>query len=130
MSIIDDLELSVRASNVLKNMGVETMDDFMALTRQSVMRQKNAGRRTWQEVSEVQTYYRHEALADAEFSAPVLSETDDFRDRAALAALQGFCSQTDSSGMWSWLPDMAVAEAWRIADAMCAARTKVEGETE
>jgi hypothetical protein len=44
------------------------------------------------------------------------------RDAAALAALQGFCSQTDSSGTWSWLPDMAAAEAWRVADAFIAAR--------
>lgn len=50
------------------------------------------------------------------------------RDAAALAALQGFCSQTDASGMWSWLPDVAVAEAWRVADAFIAARET--GETD
>ena len=44
------------------------------------------------------------------------------RDAAALAALQGFCSQVDSSGTWSWLPDMVAAEAWRVADAFIAAR--------
>ena len=49
------------------------------------------------------------------------------RDAAALAALQGFCAQADSSGSWSWLPDMAAAEAWRVADAFIAAR---EGKTE
>jgi hypothetical protein len=50
------------------------------------------------------------------------------RDAAALAALQGFCSQTDSSGLWSWLPDMAAAEVWRMADAFIAARETKEGE--
>jgi hypothetical protein len=50
------------------------------------------------------------------------------RDAAGLAALQGFCSQTDSSGTWSWLPDMAAAEAWRVADAFIAARETKEGE--
>jgi hypothetical protein len=49
------------------------------------------------------------------------------RDAAALAALQGFCAQTDSSGTWYWPPDMAAAEAWRMADAFMAAR---EGKTE
>ena len=44
------------------------------------------------------------------------------RDAAALAALQGFCSQADTEGMWSWLPDVAAAEAWRVADAFIAAR--------
>jgi N-acetylglucosamine-6-phosphate deacetylase len=50
------------------------------------------------------------------------------RDAAALVALQGFCSQTDSSGTWSWLPDMAAAEAWRMADAFIAARETKEDE--
>lgn len=44
------------------------------------------------------------------------------RDAAALAALQGFCAQADSSGTWSWLPDRAAAEAWAVADAFIAAR--------
>lgn len=49
------------------------------------------------------------------------------RDAAALAALQGFCAQHDSSGVWSWLPGQAVTEAWRVADAFIAAR---EGKTD
>jgi hypothetical protein len=49
------------------------------------------------------------------------------RDAAALAALQGFCTQSDSSGTWTWPPDTAVAEAWRVADAFIAAR---EGKTD
>lgn len=50
------------------------------------------------------------------------------RDAAALAALQGFCAQVDSSGAWSWLPDMAAVEAWRVADAFIAARETKEDD--
>lgn len=44
------------------------------------------------------------------------------RDAAALAALQGFCAQCDDAGTWSWEPEGAVKEAWRVADAFIAAR--------
>ena len=57
-----------------------------------------------------------------------MAEVNKLRDAAALAALQGFCSQTDSSGSWSWLPDMAAAEAWRVADVFIAARETKEDE--
>ena len=128
MSIIDALELSVRASNVLRKMGVETMDDFMALTRQTVMGQKNAGRRTWNEVSEIQTYYRHQALEQAQET----TDTDDLRERAALAALPGVihACRHDTRRFGETMEQMFARKAWAIADAMCAARTKVEGETE
>lgn len=151
MSIIDDLEMSVRASNVLKKMGVETMDDFMALTRQTVMAQKNAGRRTWNEVLEMQTHFREAqrrskdtAIRAGFWGEPSdttrdfvtleshLSETDDFRDRAALAALTGVmaCSWARPSDTGEMTYAQWIAkEAWIIADAMCAARTKAEGET-
>ena len=58
MSIIDDLELSVRASNVLRKMGVETQEHLMALTRRAVLAQKNAGVRTWREVADIQQELR------------------------------------------------------------------------
>lgn len=48
------------------------------------------------------------------------------RDAAALAALQGFCSQCDSTGLRAWLPDMAAEEAWRTADAFIAAQETKE----
>jgi hypothetical protein len=44
------------------------------------------------------------------------------RDWFAGQALAGFCSQCDDTGMWSWLPQDAVNEAMKIADAMIAAR--------
>lgn len=48
------LELSVRAHSVLANAGVNTYPEFMALTRDRVLKLKHAGARTWKEVSEVQ----------------------------------------------------------------------------
>jgi hypothetical protein len=57
-----------------------------------------------------------------------MAEDTELRDRAALAALQGFCAQADTSGTWTWLPDMAAAEAWRVADAFIAARETKEGK--
>jgi hypothetical protein len=68
------------------------------------------------------------ALRAWDHMAARMAEDTSLRDAAALAALQGFCSQTDSSGTWSWLPDMAAAEAWRVADAFIAARETKEGK--
>jgi hypothetical protein len=122
-SILDQLELSVRAQNVLRARGgVDTLSDFMALNRSDVLRQPKAGQVTWREIERMQTYLRSEP--DETPTAPT-APTDAItalRDAAALAALQGFCAQADSSGTWSWLPDMAAAEAWRVADAFIAAR--------
>jgi hypothetical protein len=122
-SILDQLELSVRAQNVLRARGgVDTLSDFMALTRTEVMSLPKVGVRTWNEIADMQNILR----ADP----PEVQKEDltALRDAAALAALQGFCSQTDASGTWSWLPDMAAAEAWRMADAFIAARETKGGE--
>lgn len=54
--ILRDLELSVRAFNVLNREGVRTLDDFMALTEQRVRTFKNAGTRTWKEIRSVQLH--------------------------------------------------------------------------
>lgn len=138
--IIRNLELSVRATNVLTAYGrVKTLEDFMALDRATVMAQPKSGARTWEEIKHLQLYLLREEKR--EWPEPVdvtidgvhdemrLTFTSErsLRDAAALAALQGFCAQADSSGSWSWLPDMAAAEAWRVADAFIAAR---EGKTE
>ena len=67
MSIIDELELSVRASNVLRRMGgIETLEDFMALTRKQVTDQPHAGIRTWREVADVQAALRPESREAAQ----------------------------------------------------------------
>jgi DNA-directed RNA polymerase alpha subunit len=54
-SIIHDLELSVRTTNVLNAMGtVQTYDDFMALTKEQVLSLKGLGTKAWHEIREVQ----------------------------------------------------------------------------
>jgi hypothetical protein len=134
--IIHDLELSIRATNVLTDYGrVKTLEDFLALDRATVMGLPKSGTKTWEEIKRVQLYLLREGKQDApapKWGGPAypIQKTDthdtwpgmSLRDAAALAALQGFCTQADSSGSWSWLPDMAAAEAWRVADAFIAAR--------
>lgn len=51
-----------------------------------------------------------------------LPEVETLRDRFAMAAIQGFCSQCDATGMWSWQSKDAAAFAYEIADAMMEAR--------
>lgn len=139
--IIHDLELSIRATNVLTDYGrVKTLEDFLALDRATVMGLPKSGTKTWEEIKRIQLYLLREQARSApvpKWGGPAypIQKTDthdtwpgmSLRDAAALAALQGFCAQADSSGSWSWLPDMAAAEAWRVADAFIAAR---EGKTE
>jgi phenylalanine-4-hydroxylase len=48
------LELSVRTSNCLRNAGIETLDQFLRLDRDDVLRWKGAGRKVWNEIAEVQ----------------------------------------------------------------------------
>lgn len=57
---IDQLELSVRTSNVLRMAGIETIEQFLELNRNYVMRLPNAGVKTWREVDEVQRYLKGE----------------------------------------------------------------------
>jgi hypothetical protein len=61
---IDSLELSVRASNVLRNWGrVNTLKDFTALDKATVMALPGAGVRTWTEVQMVQAALRTTPVA-------------------------------------------------------------------
>jgi hypothetical protein len=58
---VDDLELSVRAGNVLRAAGIETIEQFMSLNRRAVMAMPKAGVRTWREIEDVQRgFARHE----------------------------------------------------------------------
>ena len=59
--IAADLELSVRAQNCLRANGVRTLDDFLRLSEHRVMQWRNAGRRTWGEIREVQADLRRAA---------------------------------------------------------------------
>jgi len=135
-SIIHDLELSVRTTNVLNAMDtVQTYDDFMALTKEQVMAQRNAGIRTWREVEEVQQNLRdghpevNRMLAQAapETPADVLT----LRDQAALAALPvviQVCAGDRPREIGTETHEQMFArKAWAVADAFIAAR---EGKTE
>jgi hypothetical protein len=61
MNIADELELSGRAANVLRDNAIHTLDAFMALTRPMVMRMPRAGERTWREIEAMQKHLRSAA---------------------------------------------------------------------
>ena len=121
--IIDDLELSVRASNVLRRRGrVETLDDFMALTKSDILAQPNAGTRTWREIEQVQKWLGRQPDA-----AP--SPNTALRDAAALAALPAIVDacRHDMLKQGETREQMFARRAFEIADAFIAARAT--GET-
>lgn len=134
MSIIDDLELSVRASNVLRRRGrVETLDDFMILTKDDIMAQPNAGARTWREIEQMHKFLR----ARNEAPPPLSAANMTLRDAAALAALPAIISATSQGlhqpgqrGVLSIksVEDRIAADAYRIADAFIAARETKEDD--
>lgn len=131
-SIIHDLELTVRTTNVLNAMGtVQTYDDFMALTKEQVMAQRNAGIRTWREVKEVQQNLRDghpEVNGTLEQTA---TEITALRDQAALAALPAIiqvCAGDKPREIGTETHEQMFArKAWAVADAFIAAR---EGKTD
>lgn len=53
-NIIDQLELSVRSSNILRGMGVETLWEFLGVNKSEFLRRPHAGARSWREVEQVQ----------------------------------------------------------------------------
>jgi hypothetical protein len=143
--IIHDLELSVRATNVLTAYGhVKTLDDFMALTEAQVMRMPKAGRATWREIERMQAHLREPNTAPAapKWGGPAYpipaNDTHDtwpgmsLRDAAALAALQGILGRV-------YLPDVRMPVepdslahyatlSFAVADAFIAAReAKTDG---
>lgn len=62
MAILDQLELSVRTGNVLRRTGtVNTLQDFMALSRKQVLALPHAGVRTWKEIAEIQSAHTPES---------------------------------------------------------------------
>jgi hypothetical protein len=110
---IESLELSVRASNVLRAWGrVNTLDEFMALDRATIMALPNAGVRTWKEIERMQKHLRGDP------PAPLLARDMTLRDAAALSALQGLCADSSINAP----PEDIAKGAWRMADAFMAAR--------
>lgn len=125
-NIIDQLELSVRTTNVLKLMGdVHTMEDFMGLTMGRVCSIRGAGRRTWNEIREIQSHLRNRVHQTEEGF-----ETE-LRDEIAmhiLPTLMEICKgETPMEGETG--AQMVARTAYNIADAMLAARktTKAKG---
>lgn len=143
---IDDLDLSVRAGNVLRKMGISDLEAFMALTKRQVMDQANAGARTWREVAAMRDHFRQLARKDrnARSGGPAYpiagTYTHDtwpgmsMRDAAALVALQGMLAHAtryrprpeDAGLHWH---DALSREAFQIADAFITAR-ETKGDDE
>ncbi|ESY35720.1 hypothetical protein NKK48_30260 [Mesorhizobium sp. C386A] len=57
---VDNLELSVRASNALRRYEINSIEKFLALTKPDIMGFKHAGAKTWHEIREVQVNIQHE----------------------------------------------------------------------
>lgn len=55
MDFLDSLDLPVRATNVLRYEGIDSLSKFMALTWADVKKFEHAGRRTWAEIKKAQT---------------------------------------------------------------------------
>ena len=124
-NIINEIELSVRTSNVLKLMGdVHTLDDFMALTEGRVRAVRGAGRRTWNEIRDVQAHFRQvEKRRAAERAAEETDETV-LRDWFAGKALAGLLVDSEADCR----PESVAQACYRYADAMLTARKTKEDD--
>jgi DNA-directed RNA polymerase alpha subunit len=58
---LNALELSVRTHRILEREGIDNVDAFMALTTRDILKMSNAGRKTSNEVLDIQTYLRNGA---------------------------------------------------------------------
>lgn len=88
-NILDSLELSVRASNALRKRGVSTLEDFMSLSKASVMLMPNVGARTWREIREMQEYLRGRTSGDGELKAALGVVNSAIREDDLSAVVQG-----------------------------------------
>lgn len=63
-AFINSLELSVRASNVLRRIEppIDSAEKFLALDRDFILLQPRAGKRTWAEIKQMQDYLRGENI--------------------------------------------------------------------
>jgi hypothetical protein len=126
-NIIDELELSVRTTNALKLMGdVHTLDDFMGLTMARVCAVRNAGRRTWNEIREVQNHLRNRVhQTEGECEA-------ELRDEIAMHILPNVITacKNDTRKVGETHEQMFARNAYAMADAMIEARktTKAKGQ--
>jgi len=88
---VDDLELSVRARNVLSTNGIKTIERFLSLDRPSVVAMRGAGVRVWKEIEEVQ---RTIAPTDAD-----IRRGDDERIKQFCGALNFFLDVHEDFGV-------------------------------
>jgi hypothetical protein len=58
--LVSDLEISVRTGNALKEAGIETLEQLLALTRAEVLRLRGAGVKAWKEVEWWQKWLRND----------------------------------------------------------------------
>lgn len=125
-NIIDELELSVRTTNVLKKMfDMDTMDDFMALTEGRVRAVPGAGRRTWNEIREVQNHLRSQMHQTEE------NLETELRHEIAMHILPTLITacKNDPRMEGETGAQMVARTAYNVADAMLEARktTKAKG---
>lgn len=125
---INDIELSVRAGNVLRNMGINNLDAFMALTKKEVMAEINAGNRTWNEIANLQKHFR--CLAEERDQPALPAMQWSARDVMALNLLpkvMDTCAQ-DTREPGETHEQMFARKAYALADAMLAARETKEDD--
>ena len=130
--VLDSLELSVRADRVLRMYGrVNTLDDFMALTKAEVMALKGAGMRTWGEIKMLQkNLLAHRAVQEDKARQQKIDKPREdltaLRDQAALAALPAIiqvCAGDKPREIGTeTFEQMFARKAWAVADAFIAAR--------
>lgn len=125
-NIIDELELSVRTKNVLELMGdVHTLDDFMALTMGRVCAVRNAGRKTWNEIRDVQNSLR------SQMHQTVKEHETELRHEIAMHVLPTLIEvcKNDPRMEGETGAQMVARAAYNVADAMLEARktTKAKG---
>ena len=121
-NIIDQLELSVRTTNVLKLMGdVHTLDDFMGLTKNQVCSIRGAGQRTWNEIRQLQLNLFQRAEEAAEKLKPSFD-----RDEIALHVLPQIIEscKNDTLAAGESRGHMFARKAYAMADEMLLARNR------
>jgi len=131
-AVLDSLELSVRADRVLRMYGrVNTLDDFMSLTKAEVMALKGAGMRTWGEIKMLQkNLLAHRAVQEDKARQQKIDKPREdltaLRDQAALAALPAIiqvCAGDKPREIGTeTFEQMFARKAWAVADAFIAAR--------
>lgn len=83
-NFINSLEMSVRAQRILTAMKIVCMEEFMSITEIDIMRQPQAGRVTWREISDKQAYFRSldgAGVRLVSFAAPSVKDGADLANK-------------------------------------------------